>query len=141
GDNDRMTPSNVPLLTSLTGDAADLPEAVRVGRDALSRAELLGAAAALADRVAGARVVALDAQPALETVVAAAGCLIAGVPLVPVPKDAGSGERAHILRDSGAQLWIGAPRDDVDLETVPVDTAARSATTYPEPGGEETAMI
>lgn len=33
--------------------------------------------------------------------------LLAGVPVVPVPPDAGPLERAHILRDSGAEMLLG----------------------------------
>ena len=129
------------LLTSLTDATTDHPEAVRVGDDALSREQLLGAATAVADRIAGAAAVAVDARASIETVVASAGCLLAGVPLVPVPADAGLSERRHILHDSGAQLWLGAARDEVDLPAVPVDPHASSGTAYAEPPAETTAMI
>jgi hypothetical protein len=42
-------------------------------------------------------------QPTAPTVLAITGCLIAGVPVVPVPADVGAAERRHILTDSGAQ--------------------------------------
>lgn len=47
---------------------------------------------------------AVTATPSLETVAAVVGGLLAGVPCVPVPPDAGPVERDHILRDSGARL-------------------------------------
>ena len=47
---------------------------------------------------------------------AVVGCLLAGVPVVPVPPDSGPRERAHLLRDSGAAVWLGAARADVALE-------------------------
>ncbi len=50
---------------------------------------------------------AVDATPTLATVVAVAGGLAAGVPVVPVPPDAGPLERGHILRDSGAVAVLG----------------------------------
>ncbi|MCP2338352.1 acyl-CoA synthetase [Actinomadura rupiterrae] len=53
-------------------------------------------------------VVAVHATASLETVVAVVAGLTAGVPLVPLPPDSGPDERAHILRDSGATLILGA---------------------------------
>jgi len=41
----------------------------------------------------------------MDTVVTVVGALLAGVEVVPIPADAGPGERAHILRDSGAAVW------------------------------------
>ncbi|WP_222431963.1 acyl-CoA synthetase [Leekyejoonella antrihumi] len=136
-----MSDSATRLLTGLTDATADRPDAVRVGDDALSRERLLGAATAVADRIAGAPAVAVDAQPRIETVVGAVGCLLAGVPLVPVPADAGPVERRHIVHDSGAALWLGDPRDEVDLPTAPVDAHAASGTAYREPPADATALI
>ncbi|WP_231610459.1 AMP-binding protein, partial [Rhodococcus sp. CX] len=135
-----MTDDTRPLLAALSPDAEDRP-AVRVGDRALSRSELTAAAAAVADRVAGASAVAIDATASLETIVAVTGCLTAGVPVVPVPPDSGPAERGHILTDSRAQLWLGDPREDVALETVPVDITARSGSTHREPAADRTAMI
>ncbi|HEX4246907.1 MAG TPA: acyl-CoA synthetase, partial [Pseudonocardia sp.] len=99
---------------------------------------------AVADRVHGAPVVAIHAEATLSTVVAVVGCLLAGVPLVPVPPDSGPKERAHVLRDSGAALWLGTPpaggAEGVP-EVVPVDPAARSASTWPLPATGDNAMI
>jgi fatty acid CoA ligase FadD36 len=61
--------------------------------------------------------------------VAVVGCLAAGVPVVPVPPDAGPRERAHILRNSGA-----AP-------CPPVELAARSASAPTPALGEAAALI
>jgi fatty acid CoA ligase FadD36 len=115
------------LLPALTGAFPDRPDAVRVGSSALSWESLRGAATAVADRIAGAPAVAVDASASLETIVSTVGALIAGVPLVPVPADSGPVEREHILTDSGA-VPIG-----------PTDLAARSDTSYPAPTG--TALI
>jgi len=129
----------LPALDT-AGPATDHPHAVRVGDQALSWADLRGAAVATADRIAGAPVVAVDATPSLETVVAIVAGLVAGVAVAPVPPDAGPRERGHILRDSGAVLALGArPLDGVSV--VPVDTQRRSATSYPEPPGDATALI
>jgi fatty acid CoA ligase FadD36 len=116
------------------------PPDVTVEGTTLDGEHLLAAAAAVADRVHGAPVVAVDARASLETIVAIVGCLLAGVPAVPVPPDAGPRERDHLLVDSGAALWLGSPRDDVTLEAVPVDIAARSGTTWHEPA-DGTALI
>ncbi|MFD5144636.1 AMP-binding protein [Streptomyces sp. NPDC058401] len=92
------------MLTALTGVYGDRPDALRVaGRDA-SYEDLLGAARAVAADVAGAPAFAVTATASLETVAAVVGGLLAGVPFVPLPPDAGPAEREHILRDSGAVL-------------------------------------
>jgi fatty acid CoA ligase FadD36 len=129
----------LPALDA-AGPGTDHLDAVRVGNRALSWADLRGAAVATADRIAGAPVVAVDATPSLETVVAVTAGLLAGVPVVPVPPDAGPRERNHILRDSGAALVLGARRLD-GVTVVPVETGPRSATSYPEPPGDASALI
>ncbi|MYU12584.1 AMP-binding protein [Streptomyces sp. SID8361] len=130
-----------PLLTSLAAPDGDRPDALSVGGRALSREELLGAAGAVAARIAGAPVVAVRATPTPETVVAVVGALLAGVPVVPVPPDSGPAERDHILRDSGAALLLTGEDVQAPIETVPVDPAERAAWTKPEPDPESTAFI
>ncbi|WP_242676881.1 acyl-CoA synthetase [Rhodococcus sp. ABRD24] len=130
-----------PLLQSLVETGHDDRDAVRVGDDALTRAELIAAAAAVADEIGGATSVAIDATATIETVVAVTGCLMAGVAAVPVPPDSGPAERNHILKDSGAQLWLGGQREDVTLPGIPIDVQARSGSTYHEPDPASTAMI
>src|SRR5262249_51201375 len=117
------------------------PDALSVGGRALSREELLGAAGAVAARIAGAPVVAVRATATPETVVAVVGALLAGVPVVPVPPDSGPAERDHILRDSGATLLLTGEPVDAPVETVPVDLTERAAWTKPEPDPESTAFI
>ncbi|GAA2838937.1 acyl-CoA synthetase [Kitasatospora sp. CM 4170] len=133
------------LLTALQGDYGDSGDALRVDGRALSREELLGAATAVADRVAGAPGLAVLARPTVETVVAVVGGLLAGVPVVPLPPDSGPKERAHILRDSGAALLAHAAGDavpaDAGIAALPVDPAERSATTYAEPDAAATAFV
>ncbi|MFG1809189.1 AMP-binding protein [Streptomyces sp. NPDC049040] len=104
--------ADVPLLTALHG-AADRADAVTVDGRSCSYADLLGAAGAVARRVAGTEAFAVRATASLETVAAVVGGLLAGVPVVPLAPDAGPAEREHILRDSGAA-------------TVPVDFAERA---------------
>ncbi|HXA10600.1 MAG TPA: acyl-CoA synthetase, partial [Mycobacterium sp.] len=96
------------LLASLNPAAvaagADLSDAVRIGSEngfaSLSRSDLVGAATSVAERVGGARRVAVLATPTPATVLAVTGCLIAGVPVVPVPADVGHAERRHVVTDS-----------------------------------------
>ncbi len=104
------------LLTSLAADgsnASDIADAVRIDNTLLSRAELSTASAAVLEDLAGASTVAVLATPTAQTVLAVTGCLLAGVPVVPVPADVGIAERQHILRDSGAQAWLGERPDDL----------------------------
>jgi fatty acid CoA ligase FadD36 len=113
----------VTAPSSLFGaiERSDDRVAVTVGEAGLRRGDLFAAAAAVADRVHGAPVVAVHAEATLSTVVAVLGCLLAGVPLVPVPPDSGPKERAHVLRDSGAGP---APRSDQLLGCPPSVTGS-----------------
>ncbi|MFI0719067.1 AMP-binding protein [Streptomyces sp. NPDC021224] len=104
--------ADVPLLTALHG-GTDRADALTVDGRSSSYEELLGAAGAVARRVAGAPAFAVRATASLETVAAVVGGLLAGVPVVPLAPDAGPAESEHILRDSGA-------------EVVPVDFAERA---------------
>ncbi len=131
------------LLSSLrSADSADIADAVRIDGTVLSRSDLLGAATAVAERVAGPGRVAVLARPTAATVLAVTGCLIAGVPFVPVPADVGVAERAHILSDSGARAWLGdAPGDLAGLSHIPVRLHARSWHSYAEPAPDAPAYI
>ncbi|MFB0628292.1 AMP-binding protein [Streptomyces sp. AB3(2024)] len=90
------------MLTALDGTYGDRADAIRVAGRTASYEELLGAAGAVAADIAGAPAIAVTATASLETVAAVVGALLAGVPCVPLPPDAGPAERDHILRDSGA---------------------------------------
>lgn len=133
------------LLTSLNpaaASAADIGDAVRIGDATLSRSDLVGAATSVAERVGGADRVAVLATPSVPTVLAVTGCLIAGVPVVPVPADVGRAERRHILADSGAQAWLGPPPDEPEgLPHIPVRVHARSWHRYPEPSPDAIALV
>jgi fatty acid CoA ligase FadD36 len=100
----------MPLLSALHA-AEDVPDFVRTPDLSLSRHELLDWAAAVAEEIKGAPIVAVDATPDISGIVGIVGALLAGVPVVPVPPDAGDVERAHILRDSGAALILSGRRD------------------------------
>lgn len=131
------------LLTSLNPAAAtDLGDAVSIGDVTLSRSDLIGAATSVAERVGGADRVAVLATPSAPTALAITGCLLAGVPVVPVPADVGQAERRHILTDSAAQAWLGEAPDEAEgLPHIPVRLHARSWHRYPEPPPESTALI
>lgn len=134
------------MLTSLDPAAVaagqDLSDAVRIDGVTLSRSDLVGAGTSVAERVARARRVAILATPTATTVLAVTGCLIAGVPFVPVPADVGATERAHLLNDSGAQAWLGElPAETEGLPHIPVRMHARSWHRYAEPNPESAAMI
>jgi fatty acid CoA ligase FadD36 len=134
------------LLTSLDPAAItggrDLSDAVRIGDVTLSRSDVVGAATSVAERVGGADRIAVLATSTASTALAIAGCLIAGVPVVPVPADVGQHERRHILTDSGAQAWLGPIPDEPDgLPHIPVRTHARSWHRQPEPSAQDTALV
>lgn len=126
------------LVTSLveSSTANDSADAVQVGEDSLSRADLRTAALRLAGALPDGGPIAVLATPSLDTVIAVVAGLLAGVPVVPVPPDAGSTEVAHIVRDSGATAWIGPAREGATLPTLALDGATtplqRPATTDPE---------
>ncbi|MCK0517607.1 acyl-CoA synthetase [Williamsia sp. DF01-3] len=126
---------------SALANGADKPAVVTVGDVVLSRSDLVGAATSVAERIRGARRVAVLAEPTAQTVVAIVGALIAGVAVVPVPPDSGTAEREHILADSGAQAWLGAAPAEPGLPVVPVRMYARSWHSHPEPHPDSTALI
>jgi fatty acid CoA ligase FadD36 len=133
------------LLASLNPaavTATDIADAVRIDGVVLSRSDLAGAATSVAERVAGAHRVAVLATPTALTVLAITGCLIAGVPVVPVPADVGVAERRYMLNDSGAQAWLGpVPDQQEGLPHIPVRLHARSWHRYPEPSPDAVAMV
>ncbi len=136
------------LLASLdpsASTATDVADAVRIDGAVLSRSDMVGAATSVAERIAGAQRVAILATPTAATVLAVTGCLIAGVPFVPVPADVGAAERRHIITDSAAQAWLGpAPGEEPGSEGlphIPVRLHARSWHRYAEPPPQATAMI
>jgi len=134
------------LLASLNPAAVagglDIADAVRIDGATLSRSDLVGGATSVAERIAGANRVAVLATPTASTVLAVTGCLIAGVPVVPVPADIGAAERRHILTDTGAQAWLGeVPEETEGLPHVPVRLHARSWHRYQEPPPDATALV
>ena len=134
------------LLGALGGDGphAERRDAIRVADGALSFVDIAEAAGAVAARIAGAKAVALTAGSDLATVVGIAGCLLAGVPVVPLAPDSGSREKAHILADSGAELMLSTGAAGVEeggLVAVPVDIHERLKPPAAEPAGDTTALV
>ncbi|MEB3061256.1 acyl-CoA synthetase [[Mycobacterium] zoologicum] len=132
------------LLSSLVSAADDIADAVRVQDTLLSRGELVASAASVSSDLGGARRVAVLASPSATTVLAVTGCLLAGIPVVPVPADVGAAEREHIVTDSGAQAWLGERPDDLaGLPHVPVRRGGEGSSRLTEPAGSEdgTALI
>lgn len=101
-----------------TSDSASL---VSVGDESLSAESLLTLADATAERIRGARSVAVCATPSMGTVVSIVAALRAGVAIVPIAHDSGRSERDHILNDSGAVGILGEnPWGDVALPVIPI---------------------
>ena len=129
-----------PLLPSLTGDLGDHSAALSVDGTAVSWARLARRAGAVAQRLEGMPAVALRATSTLDTVVGVVAGLMAGVPVVPMPADAGPMEREHMLRDSGAAATIGDPQwPEVTLPQVSIDGESDWAGS--EPAIDATALI
>lgn len=132
------------LLTSLDpagSDSVDATAAISVGARSISRAELFEAACALAGALPDGGPVAVCAQPTLETVVAVVGCLLAGVPVVPIPPDSGPVELSHMLADARVTCWAGPPHRDSELPAIPA-TVRRGCGELPEtPSPDAVAMI
>jgi fatty acid CoA ligase FadD36 len=107
---------------------------VVVAGESCSWSELRQRAGAVAARIAGAPAVATCATASLDTIVAVCGALAAGVPLVPVPPDAGPLERGHILRDSGAVALLGdSPWEEVELPPVSLQRGPTVSPAEPSP--------
>ncbi|MCU4183212.1 AMP-binding protein [Acidiferrimicrobium sp. IK] len=142
------------LLPGLAPSAPDRPDALVVGERAMSTSELVAAADSLAGRLTGAPAVAVHATPSIETVVATLAGLAAGVPVVPLPADAGPLEAHHILTDSGAVVVLASPDAEVswdgthlpgggEVEIAPVDVLAllRSEGSAPAPRPVDDAAV
>ena len=130
------------LLPALDGIHDDAPDAVTVDGKATSWERLAARADSLAAGIAGAGVVAVSGTSTLDTVVAVVAGLRCGVPVVPVPADAGPVERGHILRDSGASVVVGNPDwPEVGLARVPVPASARATVGWADTPVDAPALI
>ncbi|MGI5128737.1 AMP-binding protein [Pseudonocardia sp. CA-107938] len=118
------------MLLPALADPSDRP-ALRFGDRELTYAELAGAVGALAGALAGRSRVAVHATASLETAVAVAAAVHAGVPIVPVNPKLGERELAHVLGDSVPELVLAAPGVALPdgyagLPRVEIDVAARA---------------
>jgi fatty acid CoA ligase FadD36 len=113
----------------LLAGVADQEAMIRAGDVTLSAERLRACAAAVAQDVRGAAVVAVHARPAAETIVAIVGGMLAGAAVVPIPPDSGPAELEHFRRDSGAELTITA------------DLSRTGAASFPEPTPGDPALI
>jgi fatty acid CoA ligase FadD36 len=130
------------LLPALDGRFGDRADAVVIDGVRCSWEALAARADAVGTRIVGAPAVAVRATATLDTVVAAVAGLRAGVPVVPVPADAGLSERTHILRDSGATVVLGDHGwDDVHLDCVPLDADGGARASAPEAPAGSPALI
>jgi len=130
-----------PLAGSVTADdPPDRPDAIVVGDTSMSRSDLATAAGMFADRIAGAPAVAIRAEATASTIVAVVGGLLAGVPVVPLPPDAGPDETAYMLADSGATLLVREAGSDGVPVPVQV-SAARTATHVAAGPAADTALV
>ncbi|GIF22108.1 acyl-CoA synthetase (AMP-forming)/AMP-acid ligase II [Actinoplanes tereljensis] len=125
------------LLTALL-DSADLGDALVTPSGRYSRHDLLGWAASIARDIAGAPIVAIDAVPDASTIAAVAGALLAGVPIVPIPPDAGTLERQHILTDSGAALLLS---DSAGAGAIPISRSDRETTIPAAPPPSQAGLV
>lgn len=130
-----------PLLDPPDGEALRFPVA------ALSYAELAAAAAAIGERLAGHRRVALFAEPRIETVVGIVGALASGTAVVPINPKSGPRELEHIVADSRPEALLAAdgaelPAELGGLPHVAIDAAAQTDGSFPdEPPEGEPALI
>ncbi|HEX5910271.1 MAG TPA: AMP-binding protein, partial [Thermoleophilaceae bacterium] len=121
---------------------------MRFGDRSLSYAELAAAAAAVVTEVGRVQRLAVWAEPTLETCVAVAAAVGAGIPLVPMNPKLGHGELRHVLEDSRPDAILGAPDGALpgDLDHPPrrlaVDVDRRGGEIQAHPRGpEDTALI
>jgi acyl-CoA synthetase (AMP-forming)/AMP-acid ligase II len=118
------------VLTALSMATAD----VTVGDVRLRGEDLAAAVGACAARLPGHERVAVVATSTLQTVVAVAAGLVAGVTVVPLNPAAGDAERAHVLADSDPSLVLTDTDVDLDarapLPTVEHDDARPALVVY-----------
>ncbi|MEE6263046.1 acyl-CoA synthetase [Plantactinospora sonchi] len=132
------------LLPALDGGHPDRADAIRIGDETASWAQLRDAAEAVAARIAGAPAVAVHATTTLATVAGVVGGLLAGVPVVPVPADSGPVELHHILTDSRAALLLAdePPAAPLPVPVEPVGAARPpSSGRLTEPPGTAPALL
>lgn len=120
---------------------------VTVDGTTLTPADLLGASAAVAAKLAGHSRIAVHATPTMETVVAVVAGLLAGVPVVPVPPDSGAAELRHFVADSRPSTWVGPPPSQAardagpDVPHLAVDPGERATYTPASTSPDQDAFV
>ncbi len=131
---------------ALLGDLAGPREAVQVGPDTLTRDELAGAAAVVAERLAAVTRAALWATPSLETVVGVVGAIGAGTTVVPVNPGSGERELEHVVADAAPEALlvptgVELPATLRSLSRIDVATTGRGKWSEGPSDPEATAII
>ena len=121
-------------------------EALRFENDSLSYEQLRNGAAKVAERVAGAKRVALWATPQTQTCVGLLGILAAGVAAVPLNPKAGQSELRHVVSDSAPSLVVAAkgaelPPALAGLDRLPVEQGGAEGDLPEEPEAESPALV
>ncbi|MEP7161183.1 MAG: AMP-binding protein [Dermatophilaceae bacterium] len=126
-------PSTGPLLFAIAAGTASVASA-RVGDEELTFVQLGELARAHAGdlRARHVRCLAVLSEPTMATLVAVSAGLLAGVPVVPIPPDAGAAELAYQLDDCGADAWAGPGRAGVGLPVIPVRTKGEGTGRFAE---------
>ena len=127
----------LPALDGVFGDST-----VTVDDETARWSEIAARADAAVAELGGAPAVAVHGTATLDTVISVVAGLRAGVPVVPVPADAGPVERDHILRDSGATLVLGDPDwPEVGLPRLAVPSSGPTAAPAREVDGDLPGVI
>jgi fatty acid CoA ligase FadD36 len=120
-----------PLLTELESGVEDRDRQFEIDGESISRSQLLEAASAVARRIEGAGAVGVRAVVSLPTAVGVVAGILAGVPVVPIPPDAGGSEGERMLADAGVRLLLhggdGASELPSSIEQLAVDPRERAA--------------
>ena len=128
-------------------DAGSDDRALRVGDEALTYAELRGAALALAAELPPGERIAVWAEPSLEACVAVVAGLVAGAAVVPINPTAGRRELEHLISDSQPRLLLHRPGARLHeavagVRARPVELRARATGELPaEPDPETPAFV
>ncbi len=119
------------LAGLLDPERASVP--IRVGSTSTTYAGLRAQAAPVTAELlaAGVTRVVVHATPTWSTVLSVVAALLAGVEVVPVPADAGPAERAYILRDSGADAWLGPPPEATQPEATQPEPSSLPVIVFP----------
>jgi malonyl-CoA/methylmalonyl-CoA synthetase len=110
----------------------DDERALTIGETTLSYGRFRGLAGGVAARLAGARRVAVWAEPTVEAIVAIVGLVEAGIEVVPLNPKLGSAELDHILEDSQPEVVLerGELAIEGELPPAPCDGELTALVVY-----------